>query len=125
MPRAVGIPRAVSPLVTRAAWRADRPTRCEVCGGRGRLEAHHVIRDQVVRREHGDTYDPRNRLMTCPRCHPDGAQGGRRLPIEHVPDRAIEFAVELLGPGKAYNELVRWHPGAETAERIVALLGLP
>lgn len=105
--------------MTRRAW-ADHPKVCERCGRRGYVERHHVIRGQVVRREHGDRYDPRNRLVLCPRCHPDGAQGAGRLPIAAVPDAAFEFAADLLGPGKAYNELRRWYEGEDP--RLEALL---
>lgn len=106
--------------MTRRAWYADRPRRCEVCGAGGYLEAHHVLREQWVRRHGGDVYDPRNRLVVCPACHPDGARGGRKLAIEHVRDEMIAFAVDTAGPGPAYNELRRWIEG--TDPRVDALL---
>lgn len=105
--------------MTRRAWR-DHPKACERCGRRGRVERHHLIRSQVVSRHHGDVYDPRNRLVLCPACHPDGPRGSARLPIAAVPDSAFEFAAELLGPGKAYNELRRFHEGEDP--RLDALL---
>lgn len=113
--------RAVQREMTRRAWAADMPKACEVCGERGRLERHHVLRRQWVKRHHGAVYDPRNRLAVCPDCHPDGPRSaGKKLTVEHLRDETIAFAVETAGPGPAYNELQRTIVGYD--ERLAALL---
>lgn len=106
--------------MTRAAWRADRPTRCEVCGGRGRKRAHHVVYAQTVRREGGDLYAIANRLWVCDPCHERHHGRSRVIALSKLPDSAFEFAAELLGPGRAYNDLRRHYAGEDP--RLQALL---
>lgn len=108
--------------MTRRAWYADRPRCCEVCGAAGFVQAGHVIREQTVKREHGDRWDTRNRLwvgVAC-RCHERHTLAVERIPLEKLPDVAFDFAAELLGPGKAYNALRREYAGDDP--RLDALL---
>lgn len=105
-------------------WRAARGKRCAVPGCRnpgGRwLAQHHVIYEQVVRRNGGDVFDPRNSLTLCDVHHAKHHKRSEPLSIEHVPDAAFEFASELLGPGKAFNEFRRSYVGDDP--RLDALL---
>jgi hypothetical protein len=55
--------------------------------------------------------------MRCHRRHSDAVQ---RIPLTALPDGAFQFAAELLGPGKAYNELRRTYGGHD--ERLEELL---
>lgn len=92
---------------------------CGNPGGRW-LAQHHVIYEQVVRRVGGDIYDPRNSLTLCDVHHAKHHKRSEPLTLDLVPDAAFEFAADLLGPGKAYNELRRWHDGEDP--RLDALL---
>jgi hypothetical protein len=103
--------------VTRIEWREIPPgipaRRCSVCGSTRHLrqERHHVVRAQVVRRCGGSVYDARNRLLICGRCHDGQTNRSQKIPLVALPDCAYEFAVELLGPGRAYNLLRREYEG--------------
>lgn len=48
----------------RAAFRADPPERCEYCGRRGPVQAHHLRP-----RSRGGRHEPSNRAWLCPRDH--------------------------------------------------------
>lgn len=87
------------------AWYGPRATRCKVCGERRRTERHHVLKEQLVRREHGDIYALANRLDICSRCHGRHTSAVQRIELGMLPDAAFEFASALLGPGCAYNRL--------------------
>jgi hypothetical protein len=72
----------------RVLWnRAIRGTVCVACQKRPAVEAHHIIREQVLRRyatEHGYDFedvrfDPRNRLGLCKHCHGEHHSGKARL----------------------------------------------
>jgi hypothetical protein len=108
------------------AWAGrDRSPICPACrlpyGLEGRRrERHHGLKDQIVRREGGNVYDVRNRWVICSDCHERHTNRSRVLPAWLIPDSVIEFAVELLGPGKAFNALTREYEGDDV--RLQALL---
>ncbi len=94
-------------------WHAAISGRCEVCGMRGPLERHHVVAEQVVRREHGAVWDLSNslelgRYCACHRRHTNAVS---RLPRSAVPPSAERFAVELLGEDRAADYLSRYYSG--------------
>lgn len=92
-------------------WKTPSFGRCAVCGDRGMLERHHVVTERHVREAGGDPWDLRNALglgVWC-RCHRDHHGGARRLPASKIPMAAIEFAIELLGAGRADAYIDRYY----------------
>lgn len=63
------------------------------------LQQHHIVYRQQVRRSGGDEWDPRNAITLCTPCHAMHHQRRGAFPLVLLPDEAIEFAFELLGPG--------------------------
>ena len=63
----------------------------------GRLEAHHVIAAQKLRRIGREdlTTDPRNGMPLCERHHRRHTLGYAAIPFEFLPEEAVEFAEEL------------------------------
>lgn len=75
----------------RTRWnRAIRGSVCAACRERPATEAHHIIREQVLRRyasERGFDFDEvrfdgRNRLGLCRDCHANHHSGAKRLSVE-------------------------------------------
>ena len=90
-------------------WHQPMYGLCSCCGERGSLERHHVVREQDVRREHGQPWDLRNSVMLgrwCP-CHRDHHTGAHRLPASLLTVPNLEFMVELLGEHGAADYVVR------------------
>lgn len=85
---------------------------CRVCHVVGLVRRHHIIYEQVVRREGGDPWDPRNGMwvgiegMTCD-CHERQHNASQRIPESLLSVAAREFAVELLGEDRAADYLRR------------------
>lgn len=95
--------------------RDDRPVRwsmavrglpCAACRSKAAVEAHHIIRVQVLRRyavsngyDFDDVqWDGRNRLGLCRDCHANHHAASRKLPREllwHYARWVFEFADEL------------------------------
>lgn len=77
-----------------------RGKRCARCGRSARLEAHHVVPKQTLKREidnerHVDVlYDPRNGVALCAICHERHTNASDRLPRSLVPAAAWGFAAE-------------------------------
>ena len=94
--------------------------RCIACGGRA-AHRHHVVYEQAIEREGGDTRDDRNLVWVCFDCH--GAHHGRSRPLELavLPDSCYEFAGELLGLA-GFDYLRRRYAGDDP--RLVALLSV-
>lgn len=102
-----------------AAARCAHPT----CPAPDRsLQLHHVVYRQHVRKAGGDEWDPRNALTLCARCHLSHHRFGRVFPLVLLPDVAIEFAFELLGPAAGIYLPRRYSgpPGVRCAELITA-----
>jgi hypothetical protein len=103
-------------------WASQRDVACVSCGAPDRLQLHHVVYAQEVRRRGGDAFDPRDSLTLCLPCH----TRHHRLLKEQTVDLKVlrdvnyEFAVELMGLGPAYEYLRRRYCG--TDERLDALL---
>lgn len=95
-----------------ARWYAAAAERCEhpCCpapgGGSRGLSLHHIVYRQHVRRASGDVWDPRNALTLCDCCHLAHHRRGRLIPTSVLPDAALDFAFELLGPA-AFDYLTR------------------
>ena len=103
-------------------WYESKGDSCLVCGRTrrsARLALHHAILEQSIRREGGDWYDTRVGMTLCESCHQAHHRRVRVIPLVLVPDSAIEFAYELLGPG-AYDYLLRHYQGPDP--RVDALL---
>ena len=81
-------------------WRA-----CAVCGEVGWCRRHHLVREQHIRAEGGDPWDPAVGLWigvdwTChchTRHHHPAAHGDSRIPRDKVTLAAFEFATRLFG----------------------------
>lgn len=91
-------------------------------GTPARVQQHHVVYRQEVEREGGDTGDARNALALCVTCHArhHGRQPGRVVELVVLRDENIEYAVDLLGAGRAYNYLRRRYAGSDP--RVEALI---
>lgn len=98
-------------MLERWYWAMER--RCQVCGDDQGLEAHHIVYRQAVERAGGDVWDVRNRLVVCHLCHFRHHSHHRLIPLRALPDKAFEFAAELLGPGKAWGYLARRYQGPD------------
>jgi hypothetical protein len=81
---------------------------------------HHVIYAQHVRREGGDLNDPRNLIAVNNEEHERHHKRMEPFSLARLPDRAYEYAAELLGAEKAYNYLRRRYSGVDL--RLEALL---
>ena len=104
-------------------WAAAKRDACERCGARDRLQQHHVVYEQHIRRAGGDPWDPRDSMTLCVSCHTSHHKALRlTLPLALVPDAAIAFAGDLMGPA-AYDYLRRRYGGEDP--RVDALLNLP
>jgi cytochrome c553 len=76
---------------------------CEVCHGRPADHAHHILREQALRRFAGiygfdfqvARFDVRNRFWICERCHSRHHTAAARIPLDALPGRAFEFACEI------------------------------
>ena len=76
-----------------------------------RLERHHVIAEQRVRREGGDPWDLRNSWLLgayC-KCHSRQTTAAERLPAAKIPPDAVEFGIELLGQERWELEVERYY----------------
>lgn len=100
-----------------------------VCGcGESAVQRHHVVYQQDLRaaavRLEATTRellrDERNLVPVANLCHGRHHSGLRRFPLEVLPDAVFEFAVEVLGAGKAFNYLERRYAGGDP--RLDALL---
>jgi hypothetical protein len=89
------------------------------CGGRA-VHQHHVVTRQELRRHGGDPKDPRNLVPVALDCHGGHHSGAARLRLNRLPDSCFEYAVELMGPGPAYEYLGRFYRGEDA--RLAALL---
>jgi hypothetical protein len=74
---------------------------------------HHVIYAQTIRREKGDLFDPRN-SMSLGRycfCHSNHHARSSPIPAVLVPDSALEFGADLMGPQRAAAYIRRYYAG--------------
>jgi hypothetical protein len=78
---------------------------CEVCGRHGLVRRHHVLLEQIVRREGGDPWALANAMwIGCESvcgCHARHHSAFQKIPVRRVPWEAIHFAVRLLGADRA------------------------
>lgn len=103
-------------------WKEGAPNVCQnpdCKRDHNRIDRHHCVYEQHIRQAKGDRWDPRNRLMLCAGCH-SSHHRGTKLELSVLPLSAIEFAVELFGPGAAYEYLNRYYAGPDP--RVEALL---
>lgn len=91
----------------RDAWRAavlaQGRARCAVCGSTRAVQAHHVIRQQHLRRRSRELgvpaavllCDPRVGMPVCDSCHAAHHAAARRIPRALVPVATVEFVLEV------------------------------
>ncbi len=84
-----------------------RKQRCLRCGKRRWCQEHHVIWEQ-----HGGTADPRNLVSLCLECHYGYHAGSRRIRVDQLPERCLDYAFERLGP-RGYSYLSRRYDGPD------------
>lgn len=95
------------------------------CGAAGRHK-HHVVFQQHIRVEAPPgsrgrlLRDSRNLVPMALACHSAFHGHMLHLPARRLPDSVFEFAVELLGPGAAYEYLSRRYSGSD--ERLGGML---
>jgi hypothetical protein len=96
---------------------AARGGRCAVCGRRGPVVFHHVVRRRDVEREGGDPWDFANALAVgapgpaggrCS-CHGDHHSAMRKIPVALLPRETVAYAVRLLGEDRAMLYLRRFY----------------
>lgn len=98
----------------RDRWWAARAECCAKCGLAERLQIHHVVYEQEIRRRGGDRHDPRVALTLCLACHTRHhrrTEGSIELTL--LPASAYEYAEELMGAGAAYEYLRRRYIGED------------
>lgn len=88
-----------------------------MCGKRTRRQAHHVVREQDVKRSAPDrVYDTNNRMLVgavcCHYAHSSYGVRDTRIPYTKVPESAKVFAIEVLGKGPATNYWRRYYRDA-------------
>jgi hypothetical protein len=92
-------------------WNAARGSVCVGCGGVcGPLQQHHVVYEQHVRDAGGSLWDVRNALTLGAYCHAQHHARAKPIPLAYLPDAALEFAFDLLGPA-AVDYLGRHYSG--------------
>jgi hypothetical protein len=105
----------------------DGPLRC-VCGcGQPAVQRHHCVTRSTIRKQ-GRTKaerialerDERNLAPIAASCHYDHHAHARKLPASVLPDSVFVFAAELMGPGAAFEWLIRHYEGQDP--RLDALL---
>lgn len=106
-------------IETRAFKEAARRQQvCALCGKEATnsnpWEAHHVITQSFLKREHLDQWHPDNSLRLCQApCHDQHTRAFIRLPLRCLTDRNIAYAVALLGEEKAHTYLTRHYTGKD------------
>lgn len=85
--------------------RVTAPGRCAVCGTAGPLDAHHVIRAQVMKR-HGlpaeTVYHPLAGIPLCRTCHARHHAFVARIPRHLIPAETVTF-LEAVGLGVEFD----------------------
>ena len=100
--------------------RGTRRARC-ICGcGQRAVHQHHAVYRQHLAQHGGDPKDDRNLVPVAFDCHGAHHSGAKRLKLSMLPDSVYQFAVELAGPGWAYEVLGRYYAGDDP--RLEALL---
>jgi hypothetical protein len=90
-------------------WVAALADCCALCGSSRRLQRHHVIYEQHVRRRGGDCFHPDDCLTLCFNCHVAHHRGrGGRIRVSQLRPENIEFACALLG-AYARDYFVRYY----------------
>jgi hypothetical protein len=85
-----------------------------VCGcGQRSAALHHVVYRQHLRQHGGDDKDARNLVPVAFSCHGAHHNRSRPLRLHMLPDAVFEFAVELMGAGRAYEYLRRVYDGSD------------
>lgn len=92
----------------------------EDCGDvTGPWHPHHVVYEQhVVAVDPRLRHDPDNALRITVTCHGRHHAGLRRIRTRELRDENIDFAVRLLGAGKAVNYLRRYYDDRSPDPRI-------
>lgn len=95
------------------AFKARTNGECPICGQKGQLLRHHVIREQDVRAAKGDPWALANSIwigVYCrERCHRRHHSHFRQIPLALVPPEAREFVIEVLGEPAADEYLRRYY----------------
>ena len=104
--------------------------RCQVCSAYGPVVLHHLLKEQEVRRatskeqqEVGIVWDLRNALLVgapyfrggkcrCHDRHTTPVKTEDKIPYGLVSQDALEYAIEILGPGPAENYWKRYYRDA-------------
>ena len=76
----------------------------------GATDAHHIVYEQELRKCCLPRWDRRDGIALCRPCHDAHHNASRRIPLSALPDQALEFAFEQLGP-RAYDYLKRRYSG--------------
>lgn len=95
----------------REAWKSPVAGVCGCgCGTwAARLERHHVLQEQYVKRADGPLHDLRNSILLAPDCHRRHTDHFQKLPFSCLSPESVWFAIDLLGIGPATNYFVRMY----------------
>lgn len=118
------VERVVRPVgARRVDWHDTEGKTCVICKSK-RVVSHHTVYEQEVRRrDRSLIWDVRNRTPICGRDHMRHHDDSPwKIPLAKLPDAAIEFAIDLLGPF-AYDYLRRHYSGDDP--RLDAALNKP
>jgi 5-methylcytosine-specific restriction endonuclease McrA len=102
-PKGVEARRVAKQFYDAVARPGGRPATCAVCGAKGRMDAHHVISQQALKRRAAEsgldplllTGDPANGMPLCRRCHEKHTNAVESIPRHLVPRSAWTFAASL------------------------------
>lgn len=99
-----------------------------ICGcGQPASHMHHAVTKATINRAtsdaatfHARSQDPRNLVPVHHQCHWAHHNHQPRFHVGRLPDSVFAFAAEVLGPGPAYERLIKDYRG--TDPRLDALL---
>lgn len=104
----------------RVEWKEPHAGFCQ-CGCNRfsmHLHRHHVVYEQIVRREGGDPWALANSMLLHENCHAAQHSGFRRIHVENLPLAAVDFARRLLGEDRAALFIDRYY--RPQGERVAA-----
>lgn len=110
----------------RKLWgEAVRTMRCAMCGGRSRVQGHHVVPKRWLKSEslHDLLWDTRNRMPLCHRCHERHENASQRVTRDRLRPQHLDFMREVgLLEGEDFTTWPDWlanaYPEPPTAAQL-------
>jgi cytochrome c553 len=96
--------------------------RCQNCGlRRGKLDAHHVLYEQHLRREGLPRFERANALLLCALCHQRHHARSAVLPTSVLRDENLAYLTQSLGAPRALEYLRRYYDAEVRDVRVLEL----